>query len=136
MKAIKITAENAAAIAAVLKAVNGKAEAHTYTSAEKIFDLVADAEKELDRICIPKTMRQGAAYFATSGGKVSSSYAKKAHTRTATFVCLARRSSGWVMVDACSTSIWQQGGNQRLILTKKQHEEAIARFKASLNLAA
>lgn len=136
MKAIKINIENAAAITAALKAVNGKAEAHAYTSYYEIVELTANADAELARIGLPRSMHTGAEYRALSGEKVSGTYAKKARTRAATRVCLERRSTGWFLTSIQAAEVWQEGGNQRLVITTEQQTEALRRFSASLFVAA
>lgn len=136
MKAIKIIPSNAAAIEAALKAVNGKAEAHAYTSYYEIVELVANADAELARIDLPRSMHAGAEYRALSGEKVNGTYAKKARTRAATRVRLERRSSAWYLTSIEAAEVWQQGGSQRLVITPEQQAEALKRFSASLFVAA
>lgn len=137
MKAIKIEAKNNEAIDAALKAVNGRATQHTFSDHSEIDYLVRCADAELARIGLPKTMHVGAKFQAMSGEPVSNAYAKKAFTRRATYVVLERRSTGWFLVAVESKDIWQQlGGTKRLALTQAQHDEAMARFCATLHLAA
>jgi len=136
MKPIKITAANAFAINAALKEVNGRATQHTFSEAWEIDRLIAIADAELARINLPKVMHTGAKFVAISGEKVSNAYAKKSRTRAATSVTLERHSTGWFLVDAKATEIWQQGGMHRLVLTEAQRDEAIARFRSTLHWAA
>ena len=59
MKPIKITAENAAAIEAALKEVNGRAYQHAYTSLGEVEALAKTAEKRLESMGLPKAMCAG-----------------------------------------------------------------------------
>jgi hypothetical protein len=92
MKHIKIAGQNAAAIVAALAVVNKNSVAHTYTTAQQIFDLAAAAEKRLSDLHINKSDRPGAAYASTSGGAVPNAYK---YSRIGTSVLLERRASGW-----------------------------------------
>ncbi len=131
MSPIKITTDNAAAIEAALKAVNGKALQHAYAVAYEIEGLAEDAEKQLESLGLPKSGRVGASWTQTSGGKVSNSYAKKCHSRTATAVRLERRSTGWFLIEAKKVEVGQSGGGAGLLtLTQAQADDATRRFRA------
>ena len=129
---IRITEANAAAIEAALKAVNGKAEAHAYTTFGEIDSLAAAAEAKLEALGLPKSShRCGALWTETSGSAVSNSYAKKAFGRAATRVRLQRRPSGWYLVGAVATTIGASGGGKgELILSAEQDAEAVRRLRA------
>lgn len=127
---IKITADNKAKIEAALKAVNGTAYVHAYTSMEEVSQLVAAAEKQLSNL-LPKKSWAGATWLETSGAPVAKAYSRKAFSpRAATRVALLRGSSAWYLVSATKTSVGESGGGAgRLGLTTKQTAEAVDRFR-------
>ena len=125
MKPIKITEPNAAAIGAALRAVNGRAETHAYTTHEEIQALTQSAERQLDDI-LYKQDWAGAQWTETSSGKVANSYR---YTRDATRVTLERRSSAWYLIEAVGVRVGRNGGGAgRLSLTPTQHEAATRRL--------
>jgi hypothetical protein len=135
MKAIKISLENAAAIEAALKSINGRSDAHCYTTFGEVFDLTESAEQKLDGLFLPTSLHKGAVWKETSGGKVANSY--KGITRNATRITIERRSTGWFLVDVAQASIFKQGGGAgRLTLTAEQAKEAAARFASQFSVAA
>lgn len=135
MKAIKITMENAAQIEAALKAVNGRSDAHCYTTFGEVFDLTESAEEKLDALFLPTSLHKGAKWVETSGGKVANSY--KGITRNATRVTIERRSGGWYLIDVTQASVFKQGGGAgRLTLTAEQAKEASTRFAAQFAVIA
>ena len=124
VKAIKIVADNAAAIEAALSSVNGKATAHTFTTAHEIIDLAERAESTLFYLLARKADMKGAVITATSGGSsLPNSYK---YSRVVTHVKIERRSSSWwlVEIESGSLSTNQQGG-VHLTLTKEQDERAV-----------
>ncbi len=133
MKAIKISPENAAAIVAALKAVNGRAEYHAFTTFAEVEGLVATAESRLAKTLLPKADHKGSRLIAISGVAVSKAYAKKGRTRAATTVELERRSTGWFITAIAPATVGQSGGNLRLVLTPAQKEASLARFAATLH---
>jgi hypothetical protein len=136
MKAIKISAQKIDAIESALRAVNGKASAHGYTTATEIGYLADTAEFRLEQLGLPKNQRAGAVSVATSGDRVSNSYARKNFFRIATRVVLERRSTGWSLIDVRRTQIGQQGGGDAtLVLTEAQSEEAVRRFRSQYGVA-
>jgi len=136
MKALKITEANAAAIEAALLAVNGKASAHAITAFSEIETIAQSAEAQLESLGIAKGRRAGAFYRKTSGEKMCNAYARKAHLRAATSVMLERRSTGWWLVSASKTDVWQSGGAERLHVTGPQADEAVAAVKAQFSVIA
>ena len=135
MKPIKLTPQNAQAIVDCLKEANGRAHDHAYTSETELFYLAEHAEKELERLGLPKAMRTGATYHETSGDSVSNSYARKCFSRAATSVSLERRSTGWFLISAGRTDIYQKGGGEgRLRLTLAQSDEAVRRFRSQYSV--
>lgn len=131
MKAINISAANAAAIEQALREVNGKATAHTYTSYAEIEELAERAESQLLDLIDCKKHAAGAKFYAVSGGKVARSYK---NVRIGTGVELMRNSAGWVLVDVHQCTLFAEGGRPgKLALTEKQTEMAVAKFKKSFN---
>ena len=118
-------------VEAALYAANGKANSHTYTNAYEIFDLAKTAEKRLADLCIPKSERPGAKFYSTSGGAVPNAYK---YGRKATAVCLERRSTGWVLLEAAVVFIYKDAGRDVLALTKTQDEIAVAKFRAGYTI--
>lgn len=131
-KTIAIIEKNRAAIEAALASVNGKAQAHTYTSYAEIAGMAETAEAALSAINLPKASRAGAVWKEISGAEVAKSYR---NPRQATSVRLIRRSAGWHIVTAKAVTIWQEGGGKgSLYITEAQAEEAKSRFADGLNV--
>ena len=135
-KPIQIIEKNTKEIEAVLAEVNGRAEAHAYTSFSEIESIAKGAEDRLSALGILKKNAKGARWTETSGSAVNNTYAKKCYSRTATKVCLERKSAGWYLVHANKTEIGQQGGGPgRIYLTPTQAEQAVATFRAGFSIA-
>ena len=117
MKEIKITQANAQKIEAVLREINLKSTAHTYTRFDQIEALVEDAESRLTGLLKSKKHFTGAIFDASSGVSVPSSYK---YSRDATRVTLVRKGSGWYLADAVSAVIYHAGGKKILSLTAAQ----------------
>ena len=133
MKSIKISPENSLAIVAALKAVNGRADRHAFTTFNEVADLVTQANSSLAKTLLPKSEHKGARVKAVSGVAVSNAYAKKGFFRAATSVILERRSTGWFITAIVPATVNKSGGWQRLVLTPAQKELAMARFQATLH---
>lgn len=131
IKAIKITAENSAAIEAALAAVNGCATAHTYTTFAQIEALAARAERELEDFGIAKTLRAGAAYDAASGGAAPKRYYP---TRIVTLVQLLRKASGWYLV--CAVAMWLCGyrGVEGLMIAAEKSGWSVCGYRSKTGL--
>lgn len=126
MKAIKITVENKDVIEAALKNINGRSEAHAYTTFNEIDSLRKDAERKLEALLYKKDFR-GAIYEETSGGKVANCYKG---IRNGTKVRLIRKSSDWFITDIEQKQLFQSGGGKgQLILTEAQ--DSVAKLKLS-----
>lgn len=129
MKPIKVIDQNKAAIEAALKDVNGKAEAHTFTTYEAIRLAAMQAEGRLLAL-LTKKLAPGAIWRETSGQPVSNAYAKKSWgPRVGTFIELHRRSTDWFLVKVEPHSVWKEGGSGHLSLTQAQADEAMAIFR-------
>jgi len=116
MKEIKITQANAQKIEAVLREINLKSTAHTYTRFDQIEALIVDAESRLTGLLKAKKHFVGALFDATSGFAVGNSYK---YSRDATRITLTRK-AGWYLVGAVSTVIYKEGGKKILSLTSDQ----------------
>ena len=128
MKEIKITQANAQKIEAVLREINLKSTAHTYTRFDQIEALIVDAESRLTSLLKAKKHFTGAVFEATSGLGVCNSYK---YSRDATCVTLVRKAGGWYLIDAISAVIYQAEGKKILRLTESQ--DAIVYKKARTN---
>jgi len=117
MKEIKITQANAQKIEAVLREINLKSTAHTYTRFDQIEALIVDAESRLTSLLKAKKHFTGAIFDASSGVSVPSSYK---YSRDATRVTLVRKAGGWYLADAVSTVIYKEGGKKILSLASDQ----------------
>lgn len=74
MKTILIIEENRAEIEAALKAVNGRAFAHTFTELSEITNLAHHAEIAVAEVGLAESYRVGARYTCASGRVVASNY--------------------------------------------------------------
>lgn len=126
---IRISVGNKEKIESALSAVNGRANAHTYTALHEIEYLADLAESRLEKLGLPKSRRAGAEYLAVSGSRVPNAYAAKGRSRVATFVKIVRTSGGWYIVAIEKTEIDQDGGNDRLIITTAQDQEAVENLR-------
>jgi len=128
MKETKITQANAQKIEAVLREINLKSTAHTYTRFDQIEALIVDAESRLTSLLKAKKHFTGAVFEATSGFGVCNSYK---YSREATCVTLVRKAGGWYLIDAISAVIYQAEGKKILRLTESQ--DAIVYKKVRTN---
>jgi hypothetical protein len=123
MKPIKINVENSPAIAAALKAVNGKATTHTFTTGGAVHAIADLAEANLDRLNLPKSHRVGAVFVQQSGEVLPARYNNRAIT---TNIRIERKSSGWVLTDISPSGLYPRSNPDRmLILTEAQDAKAI-----------
>ena len=134
---IRITKANIEAIEGALKAANGRATLHAYTTFVEIEATAFAAEAKLEALGLPKAQRAGAQWSEISGSAVAASYAKRAFHRAATSVRLERRSGGWCLVSAIATMIGASGGGKgTLTLTAEQDAEAVCRLRAGYSVMA
>lgn len=111
------------ASAATLAAVNGKADAHTYSQQD--LERVAErAEEQLEQLGIPKGERPGAYMLCVSGGAVPSAYK---YPRKLTSARLTRTSSGWWLTDC--RAVDGHKGHETLYLTPAQDAAAVANIR-------
>jgi hypothetical protein len=133
---IKINDTNREAITAALLAANGKATAHTFTSASEVVAAKNNAEAQLTALELNKGERAGVVAYAVSGGSLQNAYK---YSRTITRVTLLRGSSDWFLTDAKSYDSWQKkAGEVRVTLTCAQAASVVAKFSTrfSVNSAA
>lgn len=130
---IKIEKTNAAAIEAALLAVNGKATSHVYTSFSEIEKLAWETELQLLGLLGTKKSPVGAVTECTSGRPMAGAHS---YARVATKITLERCASRWFLVDVKATTIYQEGGKDRLILTAAQDRAAVARLRSRYQIAA
>ena len=126
MKPIPIAAHNAEKIEAALRAVNGSASRHAYTSFNDIAAEAARAERKVLAL-LTKTQAAGARFLSTSGGSVPNSYR---HARVGTSVVLERRRAWWVLVSAERSTLRDTAPTAKLVLTVEQDAAAVARLRA------
>jgi len=138
MKPIKIELKNEGAIVLALGAVNGRAEAHAYTTFHEVARIAQAANLKISGLVGSDARAVGATVTATSGEAMSNAYAKKAFgTRPATRVVLERRATGWFLIHAERYGVYQQGGGaDQMTLTQAQCDCAVARFKDQFRVAA
>jgi hypothetical protein len=129
---IKINEKNREAINAALDHANGKATAHTFTSASSIMAAARDAEDQLTSLCIPKVRRAGASAYAMSGREVARSYD---YSRIVTGARIWRGAAAWYLVSlhSCSTHD-RTGGRTFVTLTAEQDVMAVAQFRRGYNV--
>ena len=133
---LKINDTNREAITAALAAANGKATAHTFTSASEIIAAANDAEAQLTALELNKGERAGVVACAVSGGSVPSAYK---YTRLVTRVTIVRGGSDWFLTDVKSFETFSRSGRDtRITLTSAQAAAVVAKFSTrfSVNSAA
>lgn len=134
MSALKITAENTQAIESALKAANGKASAHAFTSFDDVLCVSEQAEKSLEKLGVPASKRAGAKFYALSGEKVANSYD---YRRAGTALNLIRKTAGWYLVSAKSVQLFSnQGGKRSLSVTAAQDEHIIKHTRSQYSVQA
>ena len=112
-------------ILAALKAANGGATAHTYTSAREIMNIVVQAEKSVLTLLLKKNAI-GAKYVAWSGETVANAYK---YSRIGTRINLERRASGWFMYEVTAVTLYQKAQKAKLLLSAKQDAWAIDKLR-------
>jgi len=131
MKEIKITQSNSKKIEEVLREVNLRSTAHTYTCFDDIEALVVDAESRLINLVGSKKNFVGAMFDAASGAAVPNSYK---YSRDATSVTLTRKLTGWFLTDVVSTVIYKDAGKKILRLTEDQDAIACEKVRANYSI--
>lgn len=126
---IKIAEENRSRIEDALKAVNGKATQHTFTTFEEVHGIAQEADRRLLAM-LPKAMHKGARLSAWSGEPVAKKYK---YARVGTVATIERGVGAWFLVCLSTYTLFaDSGGGRALTLTKQQDEEAVRRFRSYL----
>lgn len=125
---IKIAEENRSRIEYALKAVNGNAAAHAFTTFEELAELARETDKRLLAM-LPKSKHKGARLSARSGESVANKYK---YTRAGTAVVIERGVDAWFIVSLSACTLFcNSGGERTLLLTKQQDEEAVKRLRST-----
>jgi len=126
---MKINLSNTDRIEDALLKANGAAREYTFTTAEELRALAAEAERKLGALLTRYDLHRGARYCATSGAPVAKSYRKD---RIATRVTLERGTEDWFLVDVTRVQLYpDQGGGRLLTLTPEQDQNAVERLRKS-----
>ena len=130
---IKICTKNAAAIEAALASVNGRANAHAYTTCGEIKAIAIKTEARVVEWVGAKKRTVGARVVSCSGTAVPSSYS--GFRRAATSVTLECRTTGWFLTAVVRVDVTQAGGGaDRLFLTRDQADCATARLNSQFGI--
>jgi hypothetical protein len=130
---IKITEKNREAIDAALAKANGKAQAHTFTSASSVSASARIAEADLSDLGIPKSQRAGATARASSGSRLPNAYK---YRRVISHITITRGSSAWFLSEISTVETWDKSaGGTYLTVTAAQDAIAIAKFRSSYSVA-
>lgn len=130
-KPIKIDINNKDKLEAELKAVNGKAWDHAFTLFGELAECMAAAEKGLAGLQIPTYLRTGAVWQEASGQAMPKAYR---WPRSATWIRLLRKQTGWFLTDVQPCKIYASGGYRRLYLTQEQDEFAVQALRKQYSL--
>ena len=119
---IKITADNAAKINAVLAEANGKATSHTIRSWVLVDSVADEAESRLS--ALPKADRKGATLTHTPAGPSASSYKYAAQT---TRILIERRATGWFLISAARAEVYPRAPQRDVMTISTDQRDEIAR---------
>ena len=127
---IKIDAKNIDKITATLDAAQGKANARTLF-AGFVSDLADRAERQLERLDIPKKYREGArAVFFEAD--LPGAYKYKAES---TRIVIERGKAAWYLVDVSRIAIYpKQKGRNHLVLAEQQLDVIMAGYREGIEL--
>lgn len=123
---IKMCSDNASKIEQLLKDVNGHSIKHTYNTFYELMGIVLNAEKEAKKLFRSNKEMKGIRYFSTSGEKVPKCYK---YSRCATTVIFEYNGKDWFLIDVHRVTIFKEGGNCSLILTKEHDEFAVQNLR-------
>ena len=125
---IKLTDANKIKIEAILKEVNGRADAHTYTRFGDLLGVAHRAEKTLINLGLAKSNHKGAFYVSESGNETPSAY-KYPHVITS--VKIERFSTGWFIVGAFQDELWpRQAPSQSVYITDEQETLILQKLRS------
>ena len=125
---IKVSDDNAAKIQAVLDAVNGRSNEHTYRVYGDIAALAVAADTRRADLRLSKREAKGIQVVSVSGDAVPSSYKWR---RNATRVELTYCATGWCLPALASTTIYADGGGSCTSLTPDLAALAVAKFQSA-----
>lgn len=128
-----ISLDDADTVNTFLTNINGRSTSHTYTSVLDLRLEAMDAEKQLEKLGVPKADRLGAVYATQSGSKLPSAYKYEA---TVTVVRLIRKRKGWYVLDGHRSFLYPRSEpRKQLILTEGQDAKAIASLRKRYEIA-
>lgn len=126
-KGIKLDSSNPVAVAkleAAFAAANGRAKANTLSPSDAL-DSAECAEARLEGLGLSKRDRVGAENFYLPAGPAKS----YRHRMRSTRYRIARRSSGWYLIELDSVELWPETrGKDDLWLTPDQAERVRAKY--------
>lgn len=111
-------------ISDALESVNGRATAHTFTTANEVREVAKIAEDQLAASGVPLAERSGCTITATSGDAVANRYKNR---RIATRVTLVRGSGAWYLTEIATTEIYPSGPAKPSIKLTDKAREAVMR---------
>jgi hypothetical protein len=124
---IRLTDRNKPTVEALLKATNGRHKAHVFYSADQIYLMAEEAEKDLALLQIPLIKRVGAEMHCWSGTTVAQAYK---YAITVNVVVLVRNTQGWIMEHLAITQLDPDNHvRRRLRLTPDQDQVACGAFR-------
>ena len=123
-KSIKINAENSSAIEAALVDANGKATAHTYTSASEIISLAELADSRLYALIKNKSMMKGAIFYDRSGDGLPNSYNNSRICTNIEIECA--KGGDWRLNSVSAIKAYNDCGKSLLKITAQQDAIAIS----------
>ena len=122
-KSIKINAENSSAIEAALVDANGKATAHTYTSASEIISLAELADNRLYALIKNRKMMKGAIFYDRSGDGLPNSYKNSRICTNVEIECA--KGGDWRLISVSAVKAYTDCGKSLLEITPEQDDLAI-----------
>jgi hypothetical protein len=113
-----LTAHDIDAVRSALDGVNGKATAHTYTTARELVAIADAIERKLEKHGVALKDRSGVKITATSGVPTAKAYNKQARSAIATRVTFERGGSAWYVVNVERVERYTgPGGDERIAVT-------------------
>jgi len=132
-KNLRIEESNKIDIEASLRAANGKASAHAFTTYDQLRGLSVNAERALIELGLSASSRAGAKFTAQSGSAVCNSYS---HTRLGTEITIVRRRDSWQLCNVRQITLFSSGGkSSRLVLTGDQDAKLVTALRRNYIVA-
>lgn len=130
---IKIVKENAEKIELALKATNGKAGAHTFTTFSQVFDELENFEKFLNRLFSNKKDKSGAILTTESWGPAAAAYNNIAIT---TRIKILYSNGAYWLVGISRSNQWPSQKPMHIYtLTKEQDICAVENLRKKYQIA-